>query len=444
MKSIRHMLVLCFGLFLLGQTALLFGQEGGGADAPVGRAPVISGFAIFGNTLTKPEIIMREITLQVGDTIDLEKIEYAKSRIYSLDLFNRVEISWPPLDSTILLIEVDERWYLYPVPLFGIVERNWDHWYYGLGIKHENFRGRNEKIFAGFVLGYNPWVSLNYSNPWIFGDNELFTETGFAWSKVVNKSMQSRGEGPNFDEIHYAIAETFGKRLDPYHSIWLHSSFRYVEVTEKRTGRTLAPGGIDRYVSVGFGASHDTRNLKEYPTRGIYSTAYIAKKGFGIGEVDMISYAADVRTYNPIYKELSLAVRAFARLSSGPAIPNYEHHFFGFSERIRGHFHEEIEGENSAGASAELRIPVVPHFYIHIPQVPIRQFATWKLGLYAALFADLGAVWDKDERPVWESTRRGYGAGLHFLFPYGIVFRIDRAWDDRGRPEWVLDIGASF
>ena len=78
MKSIRHMLVLCFGLFLLGQTALLFGQEGGGADAPVGRAPVISGFAIFGNTLTKPEIIMREITLQVGDTIDLEKIEYAK------------------------------------------------------------------------------------------------------------------------------------------------------------------------------------------------------------------------------------------------------------------------------------------------------------------------------------------------------------------------------
>jgi outer membrane protein assembly factor BamA len=438
----RTVLLYSIGLFLLGQTAFLFGQDD--TTTSTGRAPVISGFAVFGNKVTQPETILREITLQVGDTIDLEEIEFAKSRIYSLGLFNRVDITWPPMDSTILLVEVDERWFLYPVPLFGIVDRNWDHWYYGMGVKHENFRGRNEKIFAGFVLGYNPWVSLSYSNPWIFGDDQLFTETGFAWSKVVNKSMESRGEGPNFDEIHYSVAQMLGKRLDTYRSIWLHAAYNYIEVTENRTGRTINDQGVDRYLSLGFGASHDTRNLREYPTSGIYGTLYVAKKGFGIGFVDMMTYQADVRIYKPLYKNLSLAMRAFTRLSSGPSIPNYEHHFLGFSERIRGHFFDEIEGENSMGAFVELRIPIVPNLYIHVPQMPIRQFATWKLGLYAALFGDIGTVWDKDERPEFADMPRGYGAGLHFLLPYGIVFRIDRAWAENRAGQWVFDVGVAF
>ena len=273
--------------------------------------PVITGFAVFGNTVTKPEIIVRELPMEVGDTINLEQIAFARSRIYSLGLFNRVEISWPPMDSTILLIEVDERWFLYPVPMAGIVDRNWDHWYYGLGVKHENFRGRNEKIFAGFVLGYNPWVSLSYANPWIPGDDQFFTQTDFAWSRVVNKSRESRGEGPNFDEIHYAVSEMFGKRFDAYHSVWSFLSFRYVEVTENRTGRTLDPAGIDRYLTIGFGASHDTRNLQEYPTSGIYSTASVSRKGFGIGLVDMVSYALDLRLYRPLLHDISLGMRLF-------------------------------------------------------------------------------------------------------------------------------------
>lgn len=458
------------GLILPGQDVLLFGQQvdslasppdsmpvprsvplaGTGALVTDGdslappAAPVIAGFAVLGNRVTQPETILREVTLHVGDTINLEEIEFAKSRIYSLGLFNRVEITWPPMDSTILLIEVDERWYLYPVPMFGIVDRNWDHWYYGIGVKHENFRGRNEKIFAGFVLGYNPWVSLSYSNPWIFGDDQLFTQTGFAWSRVENKSMQSRGEGPNFDEIHYSVSQMLGKRLDPFRSVWLYGAYNYLEVSENRTGRTINDMGIDRYLTVGFGASHDTRNLAEYPTSGIYGSIYVAKKGFGIGAVDMMSYHADVRVYKPLYKDLSLALRAFTRLSSGPAIPNYEHHFFGFSERIRGHFFEELEGENAGGAFIELRIPIVPRLYVTVPEVPIRQFATWKLGLYAAIFGDIGTVWDKDERPEFADMPRGYGAGLHFLLPYGIVLRIDRAWNESRRGEWIIDVGVAF
>lgn len=160
-------------------------DESDTASAPSPSPPVINGFAVFGNETTKPEIILRELSLKVGDTIDVDDIEYAKSRIYSLGLFNRVDITWPPLDSTILLIEVDERWFLYPVPIIAMVDRDWEKWNFGSGVKHENLRGRNEKLFVGGAIGYNPWASLSYGNPWVLGEDgqkAWFSETSLGYS----------------------------------------------------------------------------------------------------------------------------------------------------------------------------------------------------------------------------------------------------------------------
>ncbi len=433
-------------ILVLGTASILRAQEDG-QPLPPAPAPVINGFAVLGNETTRPEIILRELSLRVGDTIDTEAIEFAKSRIYSLGLFNRVDISWPPLDSTILLIEVDERWFLYPVPIIDLVDHDWDKWNFGLGVKHENLRGRNEKLFVGGALGYNPWASISYGNPWVFGEDgrsAFFSETSLGYSSVANKSATSRGEGPNFREIHFAGFQTIGKRFSPYHSAWLSAGYSYIEVTDKREGRTLSPGGIDRYLTISVGAKHDTRNLAEYPTSGIYAGAAIAKKGVGVGDVDMVAYAVDLRFYTPLYKSVSLAVRTLTQLSSGPAIPNYEHFYYGYSERQRGHFEEEREGEDLFGAFAELRIPIVPQVYLYVPEVPIKQFRTWKLGLYGALFFDSGIVWNRDDRPFTGKIPHGYGAGLHFLLPYGTVFRIDRAWNESGRGEWIFDVGASF
>lgn len=417
-----------------------------GIALPLPPAPIIDGFAILGNETTKPEIILREISLKVGDTINVEEIEYAKSRIYSLGLFNRVDITWPPLDSTILLIEVDERWFLYPVPIVNIIDRDWDKWNFGLGVKHENLRGWNEKLFVGGAIGYNPWASISYGNPWVFGKSQeaYFAESSVGYSSVENKSQSSRGDGPNFREIHFSGFQTIGKRFSAYHSMWMSAGYSYIEVTDKQQGRTIAPGGIDRYVTLSLGARHDTRNLKEYPTSGILAGAAIAKKGMGIGDVDMAAYVVDMRLYQPLYEDLSLALRVLTQLSSGPSIPNYEHFYYGYSERQRGHFEEEREGENLLGAFAELRIPIIPQLYLYVPVMPIKQFRTWKLGLYGAIFFDTGIVWNKGDRPFRSSLEHGYGAGLHFLLPYGTVIRVDRAWNESGRGEWVLDVGASF
>jgi outer membrane protein assembly factor BamA len=408
------------------------------------RSPVVSRIVVFGNKTTKSEIILRELTVREGDTIDSAKIEYCRERIYSLGLFNKVDIDYPPLDSTVLVVDVDERWYFFPVPLLGVIERDIGKWYYGLGVVHYNLSGWNDKLFAGFVLGYNPWVSLSYSNPWIFGTAELYSETSLGYNSVHNKSLLSRGEGPNFLENRYSAQQTIGKRFDPFRSAQLSIGYQYLEVTEKKAGRTISPDGIDRFLTLAVGARYDTRNLREYPTSGAFISATVVKKGIGFGDVDFAVFGADARVYRTVFDLPSIAVRVFSRIGAGPAIPNYEHQFFGFGERLRGHFSEEVEGESIAGANLEVRIPLIRTLYVRFAGFPIPEFAMWKFGLYAAAFVDAGMVWNKGDDPTRSRVPSGYGGGLHLLLPYGFVVRFERAWSESGRGEWIAEVGASF
>lgn len=419
-------------------------QEGAARGDSGWRRPVIATVAVLGNNVTQPEIILREMTLRAGDTLDVEEIPYNISRIYSLGLFNRVDIRVPDVDSSTLIVRVDERWYFFPVPLLGIVDRDWDNWYYGLGVMHMNVRGWNEKFFAGFVLGYNPWASVTYTNPWIFGEAQMNAESGFRYQRVENKSLLSRGTGPNFFETHYVLAQSLGKRFTPFVGAAVRVAFNYTEVSDKHVGRTSSPSGIDRYLTASAGVTADTRDLREYASSGLFAAASLTKYGIGFGEVDFVLTAADLRGYLPLLPRVTLASRLFARIAAGPAVPNHEHQYFGFAERLRGHFEEETEGECIAGASAELRVMLLPPFYLHVPEVPIPEFATWKFALAAALFADAGRPWDRHDRFAWSPMPSGYGVGLHLLLPYSYVLRLDRAWDEYGRGEWILDVGAAF
>jgi outer membrane protein assembly factor BamA len=434
--------VLLFALLM--PTASLAQNSVSSPEADSVDLPVISAIAFIGNKDTKPDVILREMVLRKGDRISEEALAECKSRIYNMGLFNSVEISYPPMDSTVLLVEVTERWFLWPVPLVGIVDRDFSHWYYGAGLQHWNLRGRNEKLFVGGVLGYNPWASAFYSNPWIFDEAEMFTSTEVKFQRFENKNTIARGSVPEFDEDHVSVNQMLGKRIDSYKSVWTQFGFRYISVSDPSTGLTAASDGIDRTFYIGIGASHDTRDYKDYPMSGMSAGAAVTKRGLGISDVDYVSSSVDVRIYKPVFAGTSIAMRAFTRVVSGPVIPEYDNVFFGFGERIRGHFKERFEGQNIAGASIEYRIPILSPKQVFFGFIPINQFQNWRFGMYAAAFADGGTIWNKNGRPGIANEPFGYGAGLHFLLPYGFVFRLEYAYNELGDGQFIYDMRASF
>lgn len=126
----------------------------------------ITSIQIHGNEKTKAPVILREMKLSVGDSLDPHKLEQDQKRIQNLNLFNRVIILAEPEGKDVrLMVLVTEKWYLFPYPIFFINERDWSKLSYGAGLTHLNFRGRAETFSFLFWLGYNPIIRLDYTNP---------------------------------------------------------------------------------------------------------------------------------------------------------------------------------------------------------------------------------------------------------------------------------------
>ena len=87
---------------------------------------------ILGNRTTKERIILRELTLRQGDVIystDLPEIlEQDRKKLINTRLFNTVNVRTLELekDQFDILVDLKERWYTFPVPVFELSDRNFN------------------------------------------------------------------------------------------------------------------------------------------------------------------------------------------------------------------------------------------------------------------------------------------------------------------------------
>ena len=82
--------------------------------------------------------------------------------------------------------------------------------------------------------------------------------------------------------------------------------------------------------------------------------------------------------------------------------------------------------------------------YITVGFIPMPEFAVWKFGVAAAIFGDAATVWFRNQPLALNGLAKGYGAGLHFILPYGFVLRTEYALDELRRGEFILDFSAAF
>jgi len=403
---------------------------------------------VSGNSLTKDFVVLREMTLKPGSVITHQALDFDRDRIYSLGLFTQVELhiipSSPPKAS--ILVIVSERWYIYPYPILGIKDRDWEKLFYGAGIVHLNFRGRNEKLVASFIFGYDPGFSVSYRNPFLSEEGIYFFEGRVGSNKVRNRSLLVLpSPDVNFDERHITASLTLGRRYGIEHTAWLTLGYEYVGLTTYFPGSTISPSGEDMFPVIGAGYVYDTRDLQEYPGRGSYLRAAVTKSGItaGSARVNTVRYNADGRRFIPLASNTVLGARMLTDFTAAGPAPSYQRVFFGYNERIRGHFRDVIEGENIFCISAELHYMIVPTRYLSVGKLP-SEFGIWKFGAAAALFADAGTIWFRGRPVALDGFLKGYGAGVHFLLPYSFVLRAEYALNEARQGEFILDLGSWF
>lgn len=408
---------------------------------------VIDSILIKGNDQTEEFIILRELTFEPGDTLNPVLASYNRERIYSLTIFNEVKLKpFRTGEIDYLLIEIEESWYIYPLPFVNLKDRDWDKISYGMALRVKNFRGRNEDIFAKFSLGYDPSLAIAYSNPNLVHNLDLFTEFQLGYSEVNNRSKIAENlVGADFDYKFYYTKFFLGKRFGLFHRLSLLAGFDYIEAPFYLKGISASNGRIDRTFIIGLYYSYDTRDLRQYATDGILGVASYEYKGIGNSSIDYSIFAFDFREYRKLFGSLVGKWTFAARITSGD-VPYYDFSYLGLGQRIRGHWFDQQEGNNLYFASVELNYWILNDKRLNFYWVPIlpKSLLSYRVGFIWQLFIDTGVTRFHGEPLTLRNFETGYGTGFSILLLPYFTMRVEYAVNEKFKGQWIFDIGASF
>ena len=195
---------------------------------------VVSDIVINGNDVTKDDIIFRELTFEIGDTIPMqqweEELRISYENVQNTTLFNFVTFDLQNDDSKdnalILYIDVVERWYLWVFPYIAYSDRNLNAWYeaddirrfsYGVELKYRNFLGQKHNLDFTFISGYNQNYSLLYDIPYFIGKQYLGLKFGggykrdkeVAYITENNKILYFNGDDEFAKQHFFAFVEPY-------------------------------------------------------------------------------------------------------------------------------------------------------------------------------------------------------------------------------------------
>jgi outer membrane protein assembly factor BamA len=410
---------------------------------------VIDSIYITGNETTEDFIILRELTFGIGDTLNSHIASYNRERIYSLRIFNEVRLKPYFSDGkNILKIEIEESWYIYPIPFITLRDRDWEKISYGISVSLLNFRGRNETLSGSAAFGYDPSFSFRYFNPNISYNQNLNFQINLGYSTSTNKSSEAENlYGSSFEQEIFTSRLQLGKRFGNYHWTYLKTGFDYIETPFYIPGINASDGNIDRTLVVGASYVFDTRDLTLYAAEGIYALLNFEFKGLGIDGINYQVADLEFREYRKIIERFTAKWRMSVRHTAGETVPYYDYSYLGYSERVRGYFYNsESEGNDRFIGSIEINYPIIEETRINLYWIPLlpNSLLSYRVAVIAGLFGDTGTTRNNGDPLAIKNFNTGYGTGISFLLLPYFICRLEFAINDNGQTEWIFDLGASF
>lgn len=398
---------------------------------------------ITGNKITQEEIILREMKLAPGIIPSEELLRSDQLRVLGLDIFSRVEFTLKSRSGkSVLLIEVTEEWYIFPLPYWNLSDDNPPQITYGFRYMQKNFRGRDESLTASLWGGNDRGFSFYHHTPWMRGTPSLIRSVYVyqATSKSENLAVRDLDL-----EYRQTVGQIFiGKRWSREFSSQIGCRFRLV--TAENPLQLATGGELDRMLELEASSAWDGRDLRQFPRRGVYAGSRFLQGWQISSQGHYQRLLLDFRYYIP-YKLLSLCQR-WEWFPGWGNIPPYDWIIVEETAPIRSTLLRD-EGESFLFSSLELRIDVLPLHYFTWRKAPIFKpyFRNLQYGCAAEIFLDVGDAYTSVLSPTVQSLLWGYGVGLLLRLPYVDVIRLENSWNPEyswreGRLFWR--VGMSF
>lgn len=472
--------LLLFSLTFLAATITSHAQD---SIVPTGSG-IVRNITITGNKTTKDFIILRELTFQAGDTMQFpdsaKQFTQSERNLNNTSLFNFVTITATPgaPDSTspqlVINVDVKERWYTWPAPIFDVQEPNLNTWWrnghnldrasYGAMITRYNFRGRRETVAAIAKFGYTQQFGGQYSIPFMNRKKTLgMTVTGLYTRNHEVAYATQNNVLVFYNDPHNRIRKevSASAKFSYRRGIYVRNSMelKFTDLSVFDTVVDLAndyfANGSDRMRSfmLSYQYVRDYRDARFYPLIGYLCDVEFTHHGLSIlpeENVNVTVLVGSARKWFQVAKSRVFAggmVRA--RWMPGPLPPYYHQRALGFSTYVRGFEYYVIDGQSYVIGKSSVKYQLLKPRIFKFKWFPVEKFNTLHLAIYTGIFCDAAYVEDRastilDNNKLGNSWISGYGAGVDVVTYYDVVVRFEYTFNNLGEGGFFVHFGAAF
>jgi outer membrane protein assembly factor BamA len=417
---------------------------------------VVTDFIFEGNKLTQERIILREITFGVGDSLHWSNLKagmaQSRNNLMNTRLFNTVNIEPVQInnDEVIVLITVQERWYIYPVPILEIAQTNFNTWWetkelrwlnYGVAVSHGNFRGLNQKLSLVLRFGYTKRFSASYTLPNLNKKQTLGLTLSAGYYEneeiVYNTLDNTRQFYRNPEEkarryMQYKAGLSYRENIFTRH----YFELGFFQVSVADSVPILQPeylvGGVSqaRFLRAIYAVDYDTRDYQRYPLKGLLLYGAIQQDGLGIINKENMNLFTTTFSYRHHYQlgKRTYYAYGFTGKVNWSTPPYYLTQGLGYGNFVRGYEFYVIDGTRYGLFQNNFKVALLQNRAISIPFVPSKKFSETFIALYGNVFFDAGIVYGAD----FESTNSlvnnamySIGLGLDLVTYYDKVVRME-------------------
>ncbi len=388
---------------------------------------IVRSIFITGNKKTNTSIILREIPFRQGDHFQLQqlvsKFEDARRQLMNTSLFHEVTVALKSFEghNVDILVDVKERWYIFPVPYFKVVDRNLNEWLvqhkasldrvnYGIKLTYNNVTGFNDKLNIWFMTGYTRQVSSSYDR--LYFDKKMKWGAKFGFSLGKNREV-------NYNTINNK--EVFLKDTNNFIRSFFKTNF---ELTYRRAIKTRHRFGIayteerveDTIVKLNPSYFTSGRNQIRYPE--LY---------YNISFHNVAYWQILPRTY--------LSINTAASLKLPFKQPFFNKHLMGYNElSMQGYEYYVIDGVVGGCLKTTVSRELF-NFHIPLPKTNHTTISSIPFRIYGKIYGNTGYAYNPQPGPNSLNNRMLYscGLGIDIVTVYDVNIRLEWSFNQIGQ-----------
>lgn len=442
---------------------------------PSGAQLLVASITVVGNKKTKTNIITREIPFSPGQLYGLQALahlfETAQQQLMNTTLFHSVKVAAGKFDGNCVevVVEVAERWYIFPFPYFKLIDRNFNQWLidqkaslkrvnYGTKLIYNNVSGRNDRIRVWLFTGYTQQVSVSYERPYF--DKKLrwgyrvFMNTAKAkeinYNTIDDKQMFWRSDNQYARQFSNFGGElTYRKKLFSRHQFGLTFFKEQVLDTIVQMNPDYFFGGLTRvqFPEFSYRFSYQKVDYIPYPLTGLAYRIRFSKGGWNKDTRVWQLHGELFRSWQ-LGADYFFSMQAYAGIKLPFTQPFFNRRFLGYGDIfLRGYEYNVIDGvaggylrASLTRELAEVRFPL-PEIIRRkkgLTNVPVR--------IFARVFANSGYVHNPLPGLNQLNNRllHAGGIGIDLLTLYDVTFRFEYSFNQLGQNGLYLHRNISF